>query len=95
MKVLEDIESRPHKAVSFVVERDKEVQEWNEQVTSCGCTVLSVHVHCTEDVVQCVWSSASSRVLLRLLCGWGAAEGLTRKVCSLPTLSFGRYGDGL
>ena len=22
---------RPHKAVSFVVERDKEVQEWNEQ----------------------------------------------------------------
>ena len=24
-------ESRPHKAVSSVVERDKEVQEWNEQ----------------------------------------------------------------
>ena len=24
-------ESRPHEAVSFVVERDKEVQEWNEQ----------------------------------------------------------------
>ena len=30
MKVVEDSESRPHKAVSFVVERDKEVQEWNE-----------------------------------------------------------------
>ena len=31
MKVVVDFESRPHKAVSFVVERDKEVQEWNEQ----------------------------------------------------------------
>ena len=31
MKVVEDFESRPHKAVSFVVERDKEIQEWNEQ----------------------------------------------------------------
>ena len=31
MKVVEDFESRPHKAVSFVVERDKEVQEWSVQ----------------------------------------------------------------
>ena len=31
MKVVKDFESRPHKAVSFVVERDKEVQEWNER----------------------------------------------------------------
>ena len=31
MKVVEDFESRPHKAVSFVVERDKEIQEWTEQ----------------------------------------------------------------
>ena len=31
MKVVENFESRPHNAVSFVVERDKEVQEWNEQ----------------------------------------------------------------
>ena len=29
--MLEDFESRPRKAVSFVVEREKEVQEWNEQ----------------------------------------------------------------
>ena len=31
MKVMEDFESKPHKAVSSVVERDKEIQEWNEQ----------------------------------------------------------------
>ena len=31
MKVVEDFESRPHKAVSFVVEREKGIQEWNEQ----------------------------------------------------------------
>ena len=31
MEVVDDFESRPHKAVSFVVQRDKEVQEWNEQ----------------------------------------------------------------
>ena len=31
MKVVEVFESRPHNAVSFVVERGKEVQEWNEQ----------------------------------------------------------------
>ena len=31
MEVVEDFESRPHKAVSFVVEREKEMQEWNEQ----------------------------------------------------------------
>ena len=29
MKVVEDFESRPHKAVSFVVERDKEMEEWS------------------------------------------------------------------
>ena len=28
MEVVEDSESRPHKAVSFVVEREEEVQEW-------------------------------------------------------------------
>ena len=28
---VEDFESRPHKAVSFQVESDKEMQEWNEQ----------------------------------------------------------------
>ena len=31
MEVVKDFESRPHKAVSFVVEREKEIQEWNEQ----------------------------------------------------------------
>ena len=31
MKVVEDFESRPHKAMSFVVEREKEIQEWTEQ----------------------------------------------------------------
>ena len=31
MKVIEDFESRPHKAATFVVERGKERQEWNEQ----------------------------------------------------------------
>ena len=30
MEVVEDFESRLHKAVSFMVERDKEVQEWIE-----------------------------------------------------------------
>ena len=29
--MVEDIESRPHKAVTFVVERGKGRQEWNEQ----------------------------------------------------------------
>ena len=28
--MVEDFESGPHEAVSFVVERDKEVQEWKE-----------------------------------------------------------------
>ena len=31
MKVMEDFESKPHKAVSFVVEREKEMQERSEQ----------------------------------------------------------------
>ena len=31
MEVVEDFESRPHEAVSFVVKREKEVKEWNEQ----------------------------------------------------------------
>ena len=31
MQVLEDFESRPHKAITFVVERGRERQEWNEQ----------------------------------------------------------------
>ena len=31
METVEDFESRPHKAVSFVVRREKEIQEWNEQ----------------------------------------------------------------
>ena len=31
MKVVKDFESRPHKAVSSLVERGKERQEWNEQ----------------------------------------------------------------
>ena len=31
VKVVEHFESRPHEAVSFLVERDKEVQVWNEQ----------------------------------------------------------------
>ena len=31
MNVVEDVESRPHKAVTFVVERGKGRQEWNEQ----------------------------------------------------------------
>ena len=32
--VIEDFESRPHKAVTFVVERGKVKQEWNEQKLS-------------------------------------------------------------
>ena len=31
VKVVEDFESRPHEAVSFVVERGKEIQEWTGQ----------------------------------------------------------------
>ena len=31
MVVLEDFESMPHKAVSFAVENEKNMQEWNEQ----------------------------------------------------------------
>ena len=31
MQVVESFESRPHKAVTFVVKRGKERQEWNEQ----------------------------------------------------------------
>ena len=31
MHVKEDFESRPHKAVTFVVQRGKEREEWNEQ----------------------------------------------------------------
>ena len=31
MKVMKDFESRPHKAVTFVVKREKEGQEWSEQ----------------------------------------------------------------
>ena len=31
MKELEHFESRPHKAVTFIVERGNERQEWNEQ----------------------------------------------------------------
>ena len=31
MEVIEDFESRPHKAVAFAVERGKEKQEWNQQ----------------------------------------------------------------
>ena len=31
MKAVEDFESTPHKAAPFVVERDMEEQEWNEQ----------------------------------------------------------------
>ena len=31
MDVVKDFESRPHKAVSFVVAREKETQEWNDQ----------------------------------------------------------------
>ena len=31
MEVVEDFEPRPYRAVSFVVERDKEFQKWREQ----------------------------------------------------------------
>ena len=31
MGVVEDFDSRPHKEVSFVLERDKKIQEWREQ----------------------------------------------------------------
>ena len=31
MEVVEDFESRPHKIVSFVVERDTDFQVWREQ----------------------------------------------------------------
>ena len=37
MVVAEDFESRPHKAVPFVVEREKEIQEWNEQKGAKRC----------------------------------------------------------
>ena len=31
MEMVEDFESRTHKAVSYVATRDKEIQEWSEQ----------------------------------------------------------------
>ena len=31
MQVIEDFEARPHKAVTFVVQRGDDRQEWNEQ----------------------------------------------------------------
>ena len=31
---MEDFEPRSHKAVSFLVEREKEMEEWNEQKLS-------------------------------------------------------------
>ena len=31
MQVIEDVETRPHKAITIVVERGRERQEWNEQ----------------------------------------------------------------
>ena len=31
MEVVEDFETRPHEAVSFVVEREKEIRDWNGQ----------------------------------------------------------------
>ena len=31
MEVVEDFESRPHKAVFFVVRREKEIKQWSEQ----------------------------------------------------------------
>ena len=31
IKMIEDFESRPHKAVTFAVERGKDRQEWHEQ----------------------------------------------------------------
>ena len=31
-EVVEDFESRPHEAVSFVVIREKKIKEWNEQM---------------------------------------------------------------
>ena len=36
MRVVEDFESRPHQAVSFVVERGKEMQEWKRVETAEG-----------------------------------------------------------
>ena len=38
--MVEDFESRPHKAVSFVVAREKEIQEWNEQNLTKGAAWL-------------------------------------------------------
>ena len=38
MQVIEDFESRPHKAVTFEVQRGKERQEWNEQQIGEGVT---------------------------------------------------------
>ena len=49
MEVVEDFESRTHKAVSFVVERDKEVQEWNEQKMPQGASWLTVEAGCQEE----------------------------------------------
>ena len=31
VEVVEGFDSRPHKAVSFAIEREKEMQKWNEQ----------------------------------------------------------------
>ena len=31
VEVVEGFGSRPHKAVSFVIEREKEMKEWNQQ----------------------------------------------------------------
>ena len=40
MKVIVDFESRPHKAVTFVVERGKDRQDWNEAKIAEGATWL-------------------------------------------------------
>ena len=51
MKVVEDSKSRPHKAVSFVVERDKVIQEWKEQKLP-KCCLVTVEEGCQEEALK-------------------------------------------
>ena len=48
MQVVEVFESRHHKAVSFLVEREKVMQEWNEQKLP-RCCLVTVEEGCQEE----------------------------------------------
>ena len=49
MEVVEDFESRPHKAESCVVEREKEMQEWKTSRSCQRCCLVTVDEVCHEE----------------------------------------------